>query len=337
MKLNELLDDIELNSRLGNIDKLESLKEELIKYTDSCLDSEKTTCNQHLSILNENIDFLKSRACFMSQIEKLKDFINSWNKNDLIRLEYTDSYVNNVGVELYVDRFLIATMFAGREIQTSFYLTLPGPTKPFVLKKNIPDNHYSLLQIFKGDHYSQRATNDNWADIIINFIKAISEDFEKFVKMCESSCPFNKDGTHKFKEWKTFAKVEISYEASTELVQGVKRGENVSGSHVVGGNGSYRIWGKGEYVIQYTVDRMACEKPMRHTYTIEADSYLRELLERMGRSRMPYDILNSKLNTKIAVVTRDMNKNPEDRVFYPIDYNYNWIEFLNQTFKDILK
>ena len=80
---------------------------------------------------------------------------------------------------------------------------------------------------------------------------------------------------------------------------------------------------------------MACEKPMRHTYIIDADSYLRGLLERMGRSKMPYDILNSQLNTKIMVITRDMNKAPEDRLFYPVDYKYNWIEFLNQTFKNI--
>ena len=48
---------------------------------------------------------------------------------------------------------------------------------------------------------------------------------------------------------------------------------------------------------------------------------------------MPYQKLNSLLENKIHVITHDMNKDPEARVFYPTEYNNDWIGFLNHVFE----
>ena len=80
---------------------------------------------------------------------------------------------------------------------------------------------------------------------------------------------------------------------------------------------------------------MAPEKPCRHEYTYDVDKYIRELRERLGRTQLPYNLLNSKLENKIEVVTKDMDKELEDRVFYPVDYNENWIAFLEDKFQSI--
>ena len=333
MERNNLFDRIDDLLKVQDYDSLLSLEEKLKEYRKTCSETETGLCDIYL----KNIEVVRSLKQVEQQQKKLVEFVKSWGKESIIKLEYIEPY----GLTLFFDDYVMELVYKPvdiiekNEIRTKFYLNANGMFKQFVLKKNLPDNHYSLLQKLKSDHYTQHATYDNWADLMIKFIKAISEDCVKFVKMCELSCPFNKDGTHRFKEWRTFAKVEISYIENTGVAQGLKKGEILSGSHVYGGNGSYRYINPRTYILKCTVDSMACEKPMRHTYIIDADSYLRGLLERMGRSKMPYDILNSQLNTKIMVIPRDMNKAPEDRLFYPVDYKYNWIEFLNQTFKNI--
>ncbi len=45
-----------------------------------------------------------------------------------------------------------------------------------------------------------------------------------FLRMCRLSCPFNDDGSHKFKSWKNSAKVKITRAEDNPLVQGVKGG-----------------------------------------------------------------------------------------------------------------
>ena len=277
---------------------------------------------------------------FSNQYTSLRDFINSYD-HQLIKLEYIEPYGNSIGVDIFVERFVLEITFKPsedvnqNEIRSKFFLNVDGFFKQFVLKKEFSQNSFENLKRFRRDYYIQSATLSNWADTIIDAIKAIENETEKFLHICEQSCPFNKDGTHKYKSWKTVAKVEVSFVENTELVQGIKKDEFVAGSHVVGGNGSFRYWDKRTYVLKCTVDRLACEKPLKFTKEVDVDEYLRALKERVGRKNLPYELLNSKLNEKIAVITTDMDKDPEDRDFYPVDYDHDWLKFLDESFKDL--
>ena len=277
---------------------------------------------------------------FSNQYTRLRDFINSYD-HQLIKLEYIEPYGNSIGVDIFVERFVLEITFKPsedenqNEVRSKFFLNVDGFFKQFVLKKEFSQNGFENLKKFRRDYYIQSVTLSNWADTIIDAIKAIENETEKFLQICEQSCPFNKDGTHKYKSWKTFAKVEVSFVENTELVQGIKKDEFVAGSHVVGSNGSFRYWDKRTYVLKYTVDRLACEKPLKFTKEVDADEYLRALKERVGRKNLPYELLNSKLNEKIGVITTDMNKDPEDRDFYPVDYNHDWLKFLDESFNDL--
>ena len=87
--------------------------------------------------------------------------------------------------------------------------------------------------------------------------------------------------------------------------------------------------------MKYTVDRLAYEKPLKYTKEVDVDEYLRAFKERVDRKNLPYELLNSKLSEKIAVITTDMDKDPEDRDFYPVDYDRDWQRFLDESFKDL--
>lgn len=139
-----------------------------------------------------------------------------------------------------------------------------------------------------------------------------------------------------FKSWKTKAKVEVSYDANTGIIQGVKNGETPSGTHVVGGNGSFRFYEKGDYVLKVTLDCLAGEKPIKHDCFIDVDTYMRQLKEtkEWGRN-LPYKKVNELLKEKVEVITYDMDKEPFERTFYPIGYDGNWITYLKDKLKNI--
>lgn len=274
---------------------------------------------------------------FRQQLIILKDFINTWKKDERMKLDYVELYGKYPCVDLLLENYIVELVFKyydnekRNEIQSRFYLDTENGSRQFVLKKGLLSNTFSNFLKFKGEHYSHGVTYSNWADSIIDFIEAVGKETNAFLQWVVSSCPFYKDGTHKFKEWKSLAKVEISYVENNELIQGLKNGEMLSGSHVVGSNGSFFKWNPRTYVIKYTVDKMGCEKPIKHTYDYDADSFLREFKEKMGYSNMPYKLLNSKFPNRIEVVTKEMDKDPECRTFYPVEYNNDWIEFLKQT------
>lgn len=342
MEENQVFDGINIKIIVGSIETLKELKTKLQEYSTTCPQEEKSKCDNYLSQIEERIEMETVRDEFTGQHAKLKDFVNSYN-HQLIKLEYIEPYGNSFGVDVFIDveGFVMEITFKPsedinrNEIQSTFSLNVNGSSRQFVLKKEFSQNSFENLKRFRRDYYIQSATLSNWADAIIDAIKAIENEPEKFLQICEQSCPFNKDGTHKYKSWKTFAKVEVSFVENTELVQGIKKDEFVAGSHAVGGNGSFRYWDKRTYVLKYTVDRLACEKPLKFTKEVDADEYFRALKERVGRKNLPYELLNSKLNEKIGVITTDMNKDPEDRDFYPVDYNHDWLKFLDESFKDL--
>lgn len=277
---------------------------------------------------------------FFNQFTRLKVFVNSYN-HQLIKVEYIEPFGNSIGVDIFVDRFVLEITFKPsedenhNEIRSKFFLNVNGYFKQFVLNKEFSQNSFENLKRFRRDFYVQSVTLSNWADAIIEAIKEIENKTERFLQICEQSCPLNKDGSHKYKSWKTLAKVEVSFVENTKLVQGIKKYEIVAGPHIVGGNGSFRYWDKRTYVLKYTVDRLACEKPLKYTKEVDVDKYLRAFKERVDRKNLPYELLNSKLSEKIAVITTDMDKDPEDRDFYPVNYDHDWQRFLDESFKDL--
>ena len=277
---------------------------------------------------------------FFNQFTRLKVFVNSYN-HQLIKVEYIEPFGNSIGVDIFVERFVLEITFKPsedenhNEIRSKLFLNVNGYFKQFVLYKEFSQNSFENLKRFRRDFYVQSVTLSNWADAIIVAIKEIENETERFLQICEQSCPLNKDGSNKFKSWKTLAKVEVSFVENTELVQGIKKDEIVAGSHIVGGNGSFRYWDKRTYVLKYTVDRLAYEKPLKYTKEVDVDEYLRAFKERVDRKNLPYELLNSKLSEKIAVITTDMDKDPEDRDFYPVDYDRDWQRFLDESFKDL--
>ena len=63
---------------------------------------------------------------------------------------------------------------------------------------------------------------------------------------------------------------------------------------------------------------------------------MRQLKEAKGWGRnLPYKKVDSVLSEKIEVITHDMDKDPEERSFYPVDYDGNWITFLEEKFREI--
>ena len=50
---------------------------------------------------------------------------------------------------------------------------------------------------------------------------------------------------------------------------------------------------KGDYVIEYTVERVSLELPIRQSHLVDVDSYIRELKEKNGWRNLPYKLITS--------------------------------------------
>lgn len=329
-----------LEKHIEDPKEFEACKHKLQEYALSCPESEKSKCDFFLSRLDEYISYYTKLSNIKNQHVRLENFVKSWKSNYGVELEYIEPFGKSYGVYISVGHFVMEMVYKPtnndiQELRTKFNLDVKGIYKQFVLKKGLDLCSFKNLSSYRRDYYVMNVSLTNWVDTIIDIINAVDNNTELFLQLCESSCPFHKDGTHKFKSWRTYAKVEVSYIENTGVIQGLKNGETPIGSHVYGGNGSFRYNNPRTYVIKYTVDRMAPEKPCRHEYTYDVDKYIRELRERLGRTQLPYNLLNSKLENKIEVVTKDMDKELEDRVFYPVDYYENWIAFLEDKFQSI--
>ena len=320
--------------------EFETCKYKLQEYALSCPEDEKSKCEFFLSRLDEDISYYTKLNIINNLHVRLEDFVKLWKSKNGVNLEYIEPFDNSYGISVAVGNYVMEMVYKPtdndkKELRTKFNIEVNRLHKQFVLKKGLNLSTFKNLSSFRRDYYVINVTPMNWVDTIIDIINVVDNNTDLFLQLCESSCPFHKDGTHKFKSWRSYAKVEVSYIENTGVIQGLKNGETPIGSHVYGGNGSFRYNNPRTYVIKYTVDRMAPEKPCRHEYTYDVDKYIRELRERLGRTQLPYNLLNSKLENKIEVVTKDMDKELEDRVFYPIDYNENWIAFLEDKFQSI--
>lgn len=283
---------------------------------------------------------------FYSKKAALENFAEKHRYEEGVEVLHYDSYGKFPCLRVTVGQYLFEMDFrpqddaARNEIRTWMYFTsgedMRQKTRRFMIKREtVPANLQAFTRARSNYHFLPVSLSD-WADAMISTVDAIRSDPEAFVRMCRLSCPFENDGTHKFKSWKNYAKVRITREEDNPLVQGLKGGEVPSGSHVVGGNGSFRVYNKGKYGIEYTVERIAGEDPRRGApQFVDADEYLRELMTRLGRQRMPYELLNSKLPQRLEVITYDMNLDPDQREFVPVGYDESWQKLLEECFKDL--
>lgn len=337
------LEEFDQILRFGyNSKMLRDIKPKLESYLQFCPEEEKTKCKNDIELVDRLIAECKDLDNLRQQYDLFHDYVLENSHLGVIELEYIEPYGNSYGVDIKVDKFVMQLVYKPmneaekNEVRTKFYFDVDDSYKQFMIRKDAIPYEYANIQRKRRDYYPTSVGWDNWGNLIIDTIKTVAINPDAFLKMCQASCPFNSDGTHKYKSWKTRATVEIEYEANTGVIQGIKKGETPSGSHIVGGNGSYRFFDKGNYVLKITLDCLACEKPIKHDCFVNIDAFMRQLKESKGWGRnMPYRIVNAAINEKVEVITYDMDKDPVERDFHPIDYNGSWITFLKEKFKEI--
>lgn len=325
-----------------NSEKLGDIKPKLDSYLLSCPEEEKAKCQRNIDLAERLIAECKEVDKLRQQYNLFHDYVLENRKAEFVELEYIEPFGNSYGVYVKVGKYVMELVYKPmddvekNEVRAKFYLDVDGLYKSFMIRKENKPDEYNFIQNKRRDFYPTSVRWENWGDVVIKAIKAVEENPQRFLLMCEASCPYNNDGTHKFKFWKTKAKVEVSYDANTGIIQGVKNGETPSGTHVVGGNGSFRFYEKGDYVLKVTLDCLAGEKPIKHDCFIDVDTYMRQLKEtkEWGRN-LPYKKVNELLKEKVEVITYDMEKEPFERTFYPIGFDGNWITYLKDKLKNI--
>ncbi len=332
-----VFDELELTLRHGyNSEKLSEIKLKLTDYLKTCPEEEKNRCQREIDFLTELIKECVNVEKLRQQYTVFHDYIENYKKTGDVDLEYIEPFGNSYGVYVKIGKYVMELVFKPmddpekNEVRTRFYFHADR-FKGFMIRKDSILPTYTNLRRKRRDYYPTSVGYDSWGDFIISCIKTVLHSPQVFLYMCQQSCPFNDDGTHKFKSWKTRAKVEIAHEENSVLIQGVKNGGIPIGNHIVGSNGSFRYFGKGDYVLKLTLDCLSFENPIRHTCYVNVDKYIRNLKEmkQWGRN-MPYKKVNALLCEKIEVITYDMNKNPEERTFFPTNYEGNWVTFLEE-------
>ena len=263
-----------------NSEKLLAVKPKLDSYLLTCSEEEKAKCQKEIELADKLIKECEEMDKLRQQYNLFHDYVLEHKQSGIVEMEYFEPYGKYFGVYVKVERFVMEITFKPmdesekNEIRTKFYFDVDGLYKPFMIRKETVPEEYAIIQKKRRDYYPASVRWENWGDVVIKAITAVEENPQRFLLMCESSCPYNNDGTHKYKSWKTKAKVEVSYDANTGIIQGVKKGETPSGAHVVGGNGSFRFFEKGDYVLKVMLDCLAGEKPVKHDCFINIDEYI---------------------------------------------------------------
>lgn len=303
---------------------------QLIPYRDVCPEDIKEKLESAISYCENAIDSNKARVAIAEQIKIFENAANLFpsNKGVSVKMEHDNLYYKLfIKIGAY-DMFLQYKLMCN-EIRTWFYFN----TRPFMLKKKI--DTFAFMEKSKSDYYVKFVSDFNWGEVFQDILNQMKTNYDVLLKACADSCAYNLDGTPKYKQWKNFAKIKVVRLPNDNLVQGYKNGEAPLGSHVVGGNGSFRIYEKGDYAIEYTVERVSIELPTRQSHWVDVDSYIRELKDKNGWRKLPYDLINSKLPSKVAVITYNMDEDPRDREFIPIEFGGSWLQLLKDSLKDL--
>ena len=288
-------------------------------------------------------EYLVNVIEYHKKLNKIKNFGKQLPIGSGITAEYFHPYGKpyNHCIHINVEHFGVEmTFFDGslgekRYINTCLYYLTGDRSRPFVIGKGkCSDMFPSFQRIHKGSH-SMEVKPDEWMDRMLGVAESIVSHKDEFVRMCQDSCPFKEDGTHKYDNWKTTAKLEISSVSENALLQGFKNGSTPSGCKFTGSNGSFVAFSQ-RYVLRIKLKCLSGEKPISdYVRDIDADEYLRALRDKLGKRQLPYGVLNSKLPQDVEVITTDMEEEPEDRVFNPCGYGGSWEILLNEAFKEL--
>ena len=314
-----------------------------------CPKEEKWECKKKIFEFKSFIEWWSIRAQFQHQKKILEESIEYYNSLGKIKIEFNENK-KEVLSNLYIfleENFVIGISYKlipqdekKNELRINFYRKVedePLSTYQFVLRKELLAKFFEFRVKRLKDEiiYVSPVLFDNWGEKISGIFKTINDNLKDIVSICNECCPFNADGSYKYKQWKNHSKLEITSEDNNYLEQGVKKNEIPRGNHIVGGNGSYVHFERVKYVLKYTVKCVSVEMPISYSHTVDVDEYIRELKERMGWKNLRYEIVNSKLPVEVEVITYDMDKCYYEREFTPIKYNGSWVQLLKEAFKDL--
>lgn len=128
------------------------------------------------------------------------DYVLNHGKSGIVELEYIEPYGNSYGVCIKVDKYVIELVHKPmdkpekNEIRTKFFFNVDGFNKPFMIRKDAVLSEYVNLQHKRRDYYSTTVRWENWGDVMIKAIKAVEENPQRFLLMCEASCPYDSNG-----------------------------------------------------------------------------------------------------------------------------------------------
>lgn len=328
---NAILKDLDklYASKYVKLEDVRDMLERLKKYRGICTEELKYKIDSGISYCENIIDNNEARKAIADQIEIFENAAKSFPSNETISVMMEH---DNIDYKLFIKigayDMTLQYKLKSNEIRTQFYFN----TRPFMLKNKEP---FAFIEKSRGDNYVKYVSELNWGNAFQNILNQLNTNYGVLLKACADGCAYNPDGTPKYKQWKNFAKIKIVRLPNDILIQGVKNGETPFGSHVVGGNGSFRKFNKGDYVIEFTVERVSLELPIRQRHLVDVDSYIRELKDKNGWRNLPYKLINPRLPSKVAVITYDMDEDPRDREFIPIEYGGSWLQLLKDSLKDL--
>lgn len=284
----------------------------------------------------------------MDALERLQDVDNVFREyldDENVTIDYNQPYNDyNHELRVRIEPFEMSiSFFPPREgkptvLATHMFVWCEGDhPHPFMISRKHALDIFPHLAVTRGDAHVLRLDDEySWPDRMIELARTVLSNRDKFLSMCFASCPYNiKDNTHKFRDWKTTATLEIVSEPNVQLVQGLKGGETPGGRYT-GGNGSFVTFGRCQYQLRCTLAKLSVEKPVRgHSIYFDIDVYIRAMMARMGWKKLRYELLNSRLPKDVEVITTEMNADAESRMFYPCGYEGNWLKLLDAAFKDI--
>ena len=335
-------EEVEINEVRVMLGRLED-------YLLVCPKEEKWDCEKKIYEFKSFIEWWSIRTKFRHQKKVLEDSIEYYNSLRNIKIDLSENkkdvlFNHDIFFEgnfvVSISYKLILQDEKKNELRINFYRNVKGKpldTFQFLLRKELLAKFFDFkVKRLKDEiSYVVPVLFDTWGETISGIFMTINDHLRDIVSICNESCPFNADGSYKYKQWKNHAKLEITSEDNIYLEQGVKKNEIPRGNHVVGGNGSYVHFERVKYVLKYTVKCVSVEVPISYSHTVDVDEYIRELKERMGWKNLRYEIVNSKLPAEVEVITYDMDKCYYEREFTPIEHNGSWVQLLKEALKDL--
>ena len=200
------LEEFDYILRFGyNSEKLLAVKSKLDSYLQTCPEEDKAKCQMNIELAERLIAESKEVDKLRQQYNLLHGFVLENKQLGPIELEYIEPYGNSYGVDIKVGRYIMELVYKPidkpekNEVRTKFYFNVDDLYKSFMLKKDAISSAYPNIQYNRRDYYPISVRWDNWGELIVNTIKVVENDSRGFLQMCEDSCPFNPDGTHKFR------------------------------------------------------------------------------------------------------------------------------------------